>query len=231
MEQEISLEDKPVNKPEKKISAVNLFVNRNMAGGFWLTCFVVSNVFWGFYNLRMVNALKAEEKIAVLTADGTLMITAGKAYDRAQEFQKLCIEHSALSLLSRNPKGLDYETMFKSYFLAGAQKQALKDMGKDSALFKDKEIHQKIEIETIKIQAGKNGVLFGLVEGQLIINGKFGDSDFVYPEKFRLTLTLMKNKRVGQNGYAPYAVSSYKLVRKKSTDQVNIEQKLDKGNN
>ena len=222
-----NIEQQPINKPKKKVSAVNIFVNRYMGAGFWLVAFIGANLFWGFYTLQLVSSLKAEEKIAVLTADGTLMITAGKTYDRSAELQRLCARHATLSLLSRNPKGLDHETMFKAYFLAGAQKQVLKDLERERKVFKEKSIHQKVEIKSTDIQPGKDGVLYALTEGQLIMNGRFGDTSFVYPEKYRLTLTLVKNPDVGANGYAPYSVLTYTLKTEKSEVTENLNKKID----
>ena len=181
---------------------------------------------------NLTATLKQDEKIAILTSDGTLIITAGKSYDRSNDLKKLCIEHSTLSLLSRNPEGLNYETMFQAYFLDGAQKTRLTELSKDADDYRSKSIYQSIQIDDILTEPGKDGIIYGLVKGQLVLNGKFGDSSFVYPENFRLTLTMVKNPRVGMNGYAPYVVNSYVLKKTKSSSAINIasEDKSKEGN-
>ena len=192
-----------------KINAVNLFVNRYMAGAFWLFVTIVSNCFWAYYNLEMTKHLKAENKIAIMDKKGDIILTTGEHFNRSKQLHTMCVENATIALLSKNPKGLDYPRRLDAYFLESAKTQALTDLNFNASELKEKKIHQKVEIGEIITQAGLDSQVFAKVTGQIILNGEFEGQKFIYPKKFKLLLTLRNNPSLGTNDFAPYAVETF----------------------
>ena len=189
---------------------LNIFINRKYASVFWFMIFVISNLGWAVFTVNLTEALKIESRVVLIDPEANIMTLSGETFDRAKDLHRMCAEKATISLLSLNPEGRDYPRMFSAYFIGKSIKKANVDFRKVEKEFGDRNIHQKVEIDTIEPSSDKTGnTVWARVRGQIIMNGLVKGEKFALASDMELVLTMQRNPNIGTNSYAPYSVVSY----------------------
>ncbi|MDD3155363.1 MAG: hypothetical protein PHS41_10885 [Victivallaceae bacterium] len=111
---------------------------------------------YGMYNLRDHN------KLIVMSPDNTYHISEYSGNENLRFAYERIVRDATIAFLMRNPNGLDEELMFKNLFTGNAREKALIQIKSEAQQFKDYQIHQKVERQSVDIRkADKNSSIIG----------------------------------------------------------------------
>ena len=134
-----------------KFSAVAAITNNLVAARFWM---ILAILFAGMavaspYFTAM--AMRAREKVVILDPGGTLIYAPLLGFEEAGELHAYHVRLACLALLQRNPVGPDLPDLMKRLYLEPARKKAATMHKARNPEFKDRQIHQKVEVTKIDI--------------------------------------------------------------------------------
>jgi len=95
-------------------------------------------------------------------------------------------------------------------FLTDAWEKARRQFAEETAERESKRWHQKAEIERIDFVETRDDRLLANVSGQLIRVGTFQNRSLSEAVPFRLSLKMLRNPDLTQNGRFPTAVSDFR---------------------
>jgi len=164
----------------------------------------------------LIQMLKQQERVIALDSLGTVYVSPLKDFRDAKELHASQITLAVTSLLDRNPNGVDNPDLFKNMYLPAALAAAKKMIEKDKPEFTAKQLHQKCEIENIEILETRDTYLLGKATGKIIRSGVFNDTAFTEAIPFEMSVTLVRNPDIRQNGRFPTAVYAFQFTPKES---------------
>src|SRR6267142_2368075 len=134
-----------------KFSAIDAITNNLVAARFWM---VLAIIFAGAAIASpyfTVLAMRGKEKVVILDPGGTLIYAPLLGFEEAGQLHAYHVRLACLALLQRNPIGPDLSDLLKRLYLDPARKEAAAVYQAQNAEFKEKQIHQKVEIIKIDI--------------------------------------------------------------------------------
>ncbi len=145
-------------------------------------------------------------------------------FEEAAGLQAYHVRLACLALLERNPIGPDLPDLLKRMYLEEpARKKAAALYIKQNPEFKEKEIHQKVEVgkldilDTRKMKDGA-GVSYEAMdveaEGNLVPTGTLNQIEFREVAKFKITFFFVRNPVLMGNGRLPLVVQDFKYEEK-----------------
>jgi len=188
---------------------LKLFTDNAWAARMW---FLVSLLLLGLVVVQpffIINAYRTRERVIVLDGSGTFSVTPTLDFQEATRVHEELALWATYALLSQNPNGFDMPELLDKLFLDGPLKHARDLYSLASKEFREKDIHQKVEIFEIKILQTREEQVFAQVKGQLIRTGTFEGKTFVEDPQFTLTLVLHRNPNMLENKRFPLAVTSF----------------------
>jgi hypothetical protein len=166
-----------------------------------------------------VLAMRAKEKVVILDPGGTLIYSPLLGFEEAGQLHAYHVRLACLAFLQRNPIGPDLSDLLKRLYLDPARKKAAALYQAQNAEFKEKQIHQKVEVSKIDILATRKirdgaGQSFEAVavraEGNLIRTGTVNKLEFREPVKFTVEFLFIRNPDLLANGRLPLVVQDFK---------------------
>ncbi len=202
-----------------KFTAVAAITNNLVAARFWMGLSFVFAAIAGVTPYLTILAMKAQEKVVILDAGGTLIYSPLVGFEEAGELHAYHVRLACLALLQRNPVGPDLPDLLRRIYLEPARKEAGALYKAQNAEFKEKQIHQKVELTRIDILdtrkekdgAGKSYEAVTVrAEGTLIRTGTLKGMEFREPVKFRIDFLFIRNPDLLGNGRLPLVVQDFK---------------------
>ena len=134
-----------------RFSAVAAITNNLVAARFWM---ILALLFLGMAVASpyfTVVAMRAKEKVVILDPGGTLIYAPLLGFEQAGELHAYHVRLACLALLQRNPVGPDLPDLLKRLYLEPARKKAAAIYQARNPEFKERQIHQKVEVTKIDI--------------------------------------------------------------------------------
>jgi hypothetical protein len=176
-----------------KFSAVDAITNNLVAARFWMLIAIVFAALAVASPYFTVLAMRAKEKVVILDQGGTLIYAPLLGFEEAGQLHAYHVRLACLAFLQRNPIGPDLSDLLKRLYLDPARKKAAALHQTQNAEFKEKQIHQKVEVSKIDIldtrkisdRAGQPYEAVNVrAEGNLIRTGTVNALEFREPVKF-----------------------------------------------
>ena len=207
-----------------KLNAVTAITNNLVAARFWMVIALLCAGFAIAAPYLTIRAMKQQEKVVILDGGGTMIYSPLLGFEEATDLHAYHVRLACLALLQRNPIGPDFPDLLKRIYLEDpARKKAAALYRAQNPEFKEKEIHQKVEIskfdivDTRKIKDG-SGKSFEAVdvhaEGNLIRTGVVNKIEFREVAKFHIAFFFIRNPDLLGNGRLPLVVQDFKYEEK-----------------
>jgi hypothetical protein len=207
-----------------KLTAVSSITNNVIAARFWMALALLAAGFAVAAPYLTVQAMKQKEKVVILDPGGTLIYAPLQGFEEAGSLHAYHARLACLALLQRNPIGPDLPDLLKRLYLENpARKKAAAIYRAQNPEFKEKAIHQKVEVtkidilDTRKINDGA-GQSYEAVsvraEGNLIRTGTVNKLEFREPVKFQTEFLFIRNPDLLGNGRLPLVVQDFTYSEK-----------------
>jgi hypothetical protein len=207
-----------------KLSAVTSITNNLIAARFWMVVAMLAIAFAVAGPFLTIAAMKQQEKVVILDPGGTLIYAPLLGFEEAGSLHAYHVRLACLALLQRNPIGPDLSDLLKRIYLEDpARKKAAVLYKAQNPEFKEKQIHQKVEVTKIDILdtrkindgAGKSYEAVSVrAEGNLIRTGTVNKLEFREPAKFQIEFLFVRNPDLLGNGRLPLVVQDFKYSEK-----------------
>jgi hypothetical protein len=207
-----------------KLSAISSITNNVIAARFWMALAILACGFAVAAPYATIAAMKQKEKVVILDPGGTLIYAPLLGFEEAGNLHAYHVRLACLALLQRNPVGPDLPDLLKRLYLEEpARKKAAALYKSQNSEFKEKQIHQKVEVTKIDILdtrkindgAGKSFEAVSVrTEGNLIRTGTLKSMEFREPVKFRIEFLFIRNPDLLGNGRLPLVVQDFKYAER-----------------
>lgn len=207
-----------------KLSAITTITNNAIAARFWMVLALIAAAFAIAAPYLTVQAMKQKEKVVILDPGGTLIYAPLLGFEEAGNLHAYHVRLACLALLQRNPVGPDLSDLLKRIYLEDpARKKAAAIYKAQNPEFKEKQIHQKVEVtkidilDTRKMKDG-SGQSYEAVsvraEGNLVRTGTLKGLEFREPVKFQIEFLFIRNPDLLGNGRLPLVVQDFTYTEK-----------------
>lgn len=205
-----------------KLSAITSITNNVIAARFWMALAALAIAFAVAAPYLTIVSMKQKEKVVILDSGGTLIYAPLLGFEEAGNLHAYHVRLACLALLQRNPVGPDLPDLLKRIYLEDpARKKAAALYKAQNPEFKEKAIHQKVEVTKIDILdtrkindgAGKSYEAVSVrAEGNLIRTGTVNKLEFREPVKFQVEFLFIRNPDLLGNGRLPLVVQDFKYT-------------------
>lgn len=201
-----------------KLTAITALTNNLIAARFWMWLSALSVGFAVVAPYLTIQAMKQKERVVILDPGGTLIYSPLLGFEEAGQLHAYHVRLACLALLQRNPVGPDLPDLLKRLYLEPARKKAADLYRKQNPEFKEKQIHQKVEVTKIDILDTKkindnSGQSYEAVtvkaEGNLIRTGTVNQLEFREPVRFTVEFFFIRNPELLANGRLPLVVQNF----------------------
>ncbi len=207
-----------------KLSAITSITNNVIVARFWMGLAALSMAFAVAAPFLTISAMKQKEKVVILDPSGTLIYAPLLGFEEAGNLHAYHVRLACLALLQRNPVGPDLPDLLKRLYLEDpARKKAAALYKAQNPEFKEKQIHQKVEVTKIDILdtrkindgAGKSYEAVSVkVEGNLIRTGTIQGMEFREPATVGIEFLFIRNPDLLGNGRLPLVVQDFTYTEK-----------------
>lgn len=207
-----------------KLSAITSITNNVIAARFWMALAALAVAFAVAAPYLTIAAMKQQEKVVILDPGGTLIYAPLLGFEEAGNLHAYHVRLACLALLQRNPIGPDLSDLLKRVYLEDpARKKAAAIYRAQNPEFKERQIHQKVEVTKIDILDTKrlkdgSGQSFEAVtvkaEGNLVRTGTLKGLEFREPVKFQIEFLFVRNPDLLGNGRLPLVVQDFTYTEK-----------------
>jgi len=204
-----SREHMKTRKARNQFHPLKLFTDNAWSARVWFLLCLALLAFVVIQPFLIIDAYRTRERVIIMDAAGTYSIAPTLDFTEATRLHEELALWSTYALLSQNPSGFDMPELLDKMFLDDAFKQARSLHSEAAKEFREKSIHQKVEIFEIKVLQTRSEQVFAQVKGQLIRTGTFEGKMFVEDPQFELTLTLHRNPNMLTNKRFPLAVIAF----------------------
>lgn len=161
----------------------------------------------------LVSILYRTQIIIVADEQGNIVIGPGVDFSEANKVHTMCGVLATKAFLERNPAGFDSPELVKNMFHPDAYEVALVDLKNSIKEMETKQIHQKVEVESVKVESIKQTVgsqiYYITVTGQIIRMGNVEGTPVREVDTFKVQYEMWRNPRLTENGRYPLVVKSY----------------------
>jgi hypothetical protein len=194
---------------QNKFHPLKLFTDNAWAARLWFLLCIALLALVVIQPFFIINAYRTRERVVILDGSGTFSIAPTLDFETATGLHEEMALWSTYALFSQNPNGFDMPELLDKMFLEEPLRKARSLLSEASHEFREKNIHQKVEVFEIKILKTRDDQVFAQVSGQLIRTGSFEGKVFVEDPQFTLTLVLHRNPNMLDNKRFPLAVISF----------------------
>lgn len=201
-----------------KLTAVTSITNNAIAARFWMVLALLAVGCAVAAPYLTVQAMKQKEKVVILDPGGTLIYAPLQGFEEAGSLHAYHARLACLALLQRNPIGPDLPDLMKRLYLEPARMKAASIYRRQNPEFKEKQIHQKVEVTKIDILDTKqmkdgSGQSYENVrvraQGNVVRTGTVNQLEFREPVKFQVEFLFIRNPDLLANGRLPLVVQDF----------------------
>ena len=182
---------------------------RLMATWLWQALFVLA-VIGGYVAVQLTIYQERQRlRFAAMDSRDTFYLANLGSFETAQHIHAELAKMAAETIFSRNPDGFDNPERLERLFNPATTTELNKDAARDAEVFRQQQIHQKIETGQIReIEVDNNTALLS-VEGQVLRTGMFNNRIVNDAKRVTVFLRLTVNGDMARNGRYPLVVTNY----------------------
>ena len=182
---------------------------RLMATWLWQALFVLA-VIGGYVAVQLTIYQERQRlRFAAMDSRDTFYLANLGSFETAQHIHAELAKMAAETIFSRNPDGFDNPERLERLFNPATTTELNKDATRDAEVFRQQQIHQKIETGQIReIEVDDNTALVS-VEGQVLRTGMFNNRIVNDAKRVTVFLRLTVNGDMARNGRYPLVVTNY----------------------
>ena len=182
---------------------------RLMATWLWQALFVLA-VIGGYVAVQLTIYQERQRlRFAAMDSRDTFYLANLGTFETAQHIHAELAKMAAETIFSRNPDGFDNPERLERLFNPATTTELNKDAARDAEVFRQQQIHQKIETGQIREIEVDNNTALVSVEGQVLRSGMFNNRIVNDAKRVTVFLRLTVNGDMARNGRYPLVVTNY----------------------
>lgn len=182
---------------------------RLMASWLWQALFVLA-VIGGYVAVQLTIYQERQRlRFAAMDSRDTFYLANLGTFETAQHIHAELAKMAAETIFSRNPDGFDNPERLERLFNPATTTELNKDAARDAEVFRQQQIHQKIETGQIREIEVDNNTALVSVEGQVLRTGMFNNRIVNDAKRVTVFLRLTVNGDMARNGRYPLVVTNY----------------------
>jgi hypothetical protein len=182
---------------------------RLMATWVWQGLFVLA-VIGGYLAVQLTIYQERQRlRFAAMDSRDTFYLANLGSFETAQHIHAELAKMAAETIFSRNPDGFDNPERLERLFNPATTTELNKDAARDAEVFRQQQIHQKIETGQIREIEVDNNTALVSVEGQVLRTGMFNNRIVNDAKRVTVFLRLAVNGDMARNGRYPLVVTNY----------------------
>ena len=182
---------------------------RLMATSLWQALFVLA-VTGGYAAVQLTIYQERQRlRFAAMDSRDTFYLANLGTFETAQHIHAELAKMAAETISSRNPDGFDNPERLERLFNPATTTELNKDAARDAEVFRQQQIHQKIETGQIREIEVDNNTALVSVEGQVLRTGMFNNRIVNDAKRVTVFLRLTVNGDMARNGRYPLVVTNY----------------------
>jgi DNA replicative helicase MCM subunit Mcm2 (Cdc46/Mcm family) len=190
-------------------SLVLMLRKRLMATWLWQALFVLA-VIGGHVAVQLTIYQERQRlRFAAMDSRDTFYLANLGTFETAQHIHAELAKMAAETIFSRNPDGFDNPERLERLFNPATTTELNKDATRDAEVFRQQQIHQKIETGQIREIEVDNNTALVSVEGQVLRTGMFNNRIVNDVKRVTVFLRLTVNGDMARNGRYPLVVTNY----------------------
>src|ERR1700751_3807713 len=182
---------------------------RLMTTWLWQGLFVLAVI--GGHAAVQLTIYQERERLRFVAMDSrdTFYLANLGTFETAQHIHAELAKMAAETIFSRNPDGFDNPERLERLFNPATTTELNKDAARDAEVFRQQQIHQKIETGQIREIEVDNNTALVSVEGQVLRTGMFNNRIVNDAKRVTVFLRLAVNGDMARNGRYPLVVTNY----------------------
>jgi len=182
---------------------------RLMAAWLWQGLFVLAVI--GGYAAVQLTIYQERQRLRFVAMDSrdTFYLANLGNFETAQHIHAELARLAVETIFSRSPDGFDDPERLERLFNPATTVELNKDAARDAEVFRQQQIHQKIETGQIREIEVDNNTALVSVEGQVLRTGMFNNRIVNDAKKVTVFLRLTVNGDMAHNGRYPLVVTNY----------------------
>ena len=182
---------------------------RLMATWLWQALFVLALI--GGYGAVQLTIYQERQRLrfAAMDSRDTFYLANLGTFETAQHIHAELAKMAAETIFSHNPDGFDNPERLERLFNPATTTELNKDAARDAEVFRQQQIHQKIETGQIREIEVDNNTALVSVEGQVLRSGMFNNRIVNDAKRVTVFLRLTVNGDMARNGRYPLVVTNY----------------------
>ena len=182
---------------------------RLMVTWLWQALFVLA-VIGGYVAVQLTIYQERQRlRFAAMDSRDTFYLANLGTFETAQHIHGELAKMAAETIFSRNPDGFDNPERLERLFNPATTTELNKDAARDAEVFRQQQIHQKIETGQIREIEVDNNTALVSVEGQVLRTGMFNNRIVNDAKRVTVFLRLTVNGDMARNGRYPLVVTNY----------------------
>jgi hypothetical protein len=182
---------------------------RLMVTWLWQGLFVLA-VIGGYLAVQLTIYQERQRlRFAAMDSRDTFYLANLGTFETAQHIHAELAKMAAETIFSRNPDGFDNPERLERLFNPATTTELKKDAARDAEVFRQQQIHQKIETGQIREIEVDNNTALVSVEGQVLRTGMFNNRIVNDAKRVTVFLRLTVNGDMARNGRYPLVVTNY----------------------
>jgi hypothetical protein len=182
---------------------------RLMATWLWQALFILA-VIGGYVAVQLTIFQERQRlRFAAMDSRDTFYLANLGTFETAQHIHAELAKMAAETIFSRNPDGFDNPERLERLFNPATTTELNKDAARDAEVFRQQQIHQKIETGQIREIEVDNNTALVSVEGQVLRTGMFNNRIVNDAKRVTVFLRLTVNGDMARNGRYPLVVTNY----------------------
>src|ERR1700730_3573862 len=182
---------------------------RLMATWLWQALFVLAVIAIPVTNQFTVRAMMERTRFVAMDSRDTFYLGNLGTFETAQHIHAELAKMAAETIFSRNPDGFDDPERLERLFNPATTAALQRDAGRDAEVFRQQQIHQKIEAGQIRELESDSNTALVSVEGQVLRTVIFNQWVVNNTKKVTVFLLLTLNADMAHNGRYPLVVTNY----------------------
>jgi hypothetical protein len=166
-----------------------------------------------------------QSKLILLDSSTSYHITEYANEERLKQLYSYQIEQATLAFLMRNPNCFDQPSLVKDIFTKDALKSVYASLEKESKLFYNFKMHQKVEIQNIRILRANRHKSYAKVTGQLFrfFTSSNNTSKQAQVLDFELNIEMVVNFNLATESRYPFNITklTYSTMEAKDKERQN----------
>jgi hypothetical protein len=182
---------------------------RLIATWLWQALFILA-VIGGYVAVQLTIYQERQSlRFAAMDSRDTFYLANLGTFETAQHIHAELAKMAAETIFSRNPDGFDNPERLERLFNPATTTELNKDAARDAEIFRQQQIHQKIETGQIREIEVDNNTALVSVEGQVLRTGMFNNRIVNDAKRVTVFLRLTVNGDMARNGRYPLVVTNY----------------------